>query len=324
MLKKETTINDKRSEEALSALLLIALFQEIETKTQRAWNELYNENGNAFDNKIFSLISRLKDSCEERIKCNYKLYRARTYKNSEIKNIYDKPFWKELFTKIQTKYPFLFEYSFSLNDIEFGSDFCNKLILLQNNKFVKKILTSWIKKYKKIKFWGYERNESGRNYKNIKEGRMNKVNEHHLYLASDIETAIAEVRPLNMQQVSVATVNIKKELKLFDFTKKFKFGDGTKDCDYISYEYVSKMCSIPNYNDNDLYKPTQMISSYIRKLGFDGIIYPSSLNEYGKNILIFEFASPEVDNDYFEIISTDVYQAKNEIKIKKILPIGNN
>ena len=76
------------------------------------------------------------------------------------------------------------------------------------------------------------------------------------------------------------------------------------------------MCSLPNYSDYEYYKPTQKISKYIENLGYDGIIYPSSLYTKGGNILIFENKCIEYDCDKefatFEILNSNVYIVQNK------------
>ncbi len=314
-----TTQEDIEKEQLVPMLLLIYIVQDIQKETMKSWKNLFRDENKINDNTITSLINKLKNECEIIIKPNQKFYRARTYKNSEIKTIYNKPIWNDLLNTFKTNIP-----EFDILEIPSNSmeEFFNYIPFLEYFDTSKSILKNWITKTKCEKFWGYSAKESGRNYKNLKEGRLNKKEEHHLYLAYDIDTAIAEVRPINKQLISVATVNIKKELKVFDLTKNFKMGDGTKDGDYIAFDYLAHLCSLPNFNENEYYKPTQKISSYIKELGYDGIIYPSALKENGKNLLIYEFADSKLDNEYFEIISTEVYTASNEIKITKELPFN--
>ncbi len=314
-----TNNEEKNLEQILPIFLLFYLVQDIQKKTTDAWNSLYNNGNKIKNNAITSLIDKSKQECQVLIEPNQKFYRARAYKNSEIKTLYNKPIWNNLLNDFKNNITEIEILKIPTNDIE---ELCDYIPFLKNFDTSKSIINNWIKRNIHEKFWGFNAQESGRNYNSKKKGRLNRANEHHLYLAYDIDTAIAEVRPINKQYISVATINIKKELKVFDLTKDFSIGDGTKDGDYIAFGHLAYLCSLPNFNDSEYYKPTQKISSYIKKLGFDGIIYPSALKENGKNLLIYEFDNPNLDNEYFEIISTDVYTASNEIKAVKELPFS--
>ena len=317
-MEKDVNLTDENKQSFIWLIAIYCITKEITDKAKLSWYQLLNDTNNIEDSEISSLLFKLKDSCNYTIMPNQKFYRARAYKNSEIKNLCDKPELNELFNSL----------TININeDTKLNLPFLERESILENISFLKKIdivkniLNNWIIKNKNEKFWGFNASGSGRNLICNNEGRLNTAGEHHLYLAYDIDTAISEIRPINQQRVSVATVNIKKELKMFDLTKTFEIGDGTKDGDYFAFYQVAHMCSMPNFNDNTYYKPTQKISSYIKELGFDGIIYPSALKENGKNILIFEFDNSDMDNEYFEVISSDVYIASNEIKVTKILPM---
>lgn len=318
-MDKDIALIDEKHQRLFLILVILCITKNIADKAKLSWYQLLNDKNEINDSEISTLLFKLKDACNFIIKPNQKLYRARPYKNSEMKNLCGKPYWKELFNNLSIEdtpnsskqYLPFFDKESILEYIPFFKEF----------DVVKDILNTWITKYKDEKFWGFDAKGSGRNYTSTKEGRLNKAGEHHLYLAYDVNTAISEIRPINQQRISVATINIKKELKMFDLTKTFELGDGTKDGDYFAFYQIVQMCSMPNFNDNTYYKPTQKISSYIKELGFDGIIYPSALKENGKNILIFEFDNSYMDNEYFEVLSSDVYIATNEIKVTKILPM---
>lgn len=317
-MQEDFNLTDENKENLVHFLLLYHIVKEISDEIKISWHKLIVDKNTIKDSEIASLLFKLKESCQVIIMPNQTFYRARAYKNSDMNEVYNKPFWKELFKELKTNIPEFSKLNIPFFDLE---SILENIPFLKNIDVIKNILNTWVVKNKNEKFCGFNATDSGRNRTNDSEGRLNKKGEHHLYLAYDIDTAISEIRPINQQQISVATVKIKKELKMFDLTKTFEMGDGTKDCDYFAFYQVAKMCSMPNFNDDNYYKPTQKISSYIKELGFDGIIYPSALKENGKNILIFEFDTPEIDNEYFEVISSDVYIASNEVKITKVLPL---
>jgi hypothetical protein len=155
----------------------------------------------------------------------------------------------------------------------------------------------------------------------IKDCRANRANTSGiscLYVASSVQTAIAEVRPFKNTFVSVAEIKLKKPLTLFKFyyddedSKLSRLSLKKKyPCWYISFtENFSK----PFENSvNDEYLVTQCVSEYIRRSGiFDGLSYSSSLDDGGKNIVIFN--CEHNDFSICEPVNSKLYSVEN-IKI---------
>ncbi|MCL2007368.1 MAG: RES family NAD+ phosphorylase [Treponema sp.] len=159
--------------------------------------------------------------------------------------------------------------------------------------------------------------------KEIKANRANSRGIPCLYVANDKDTAIAEVRPFKNTKVSLATIEIKKPLKLFNLSFDLL------DLDMPGHSFMKKypecfrsialMFSAPYENsENDEYLLTQCLSEYIRISDqFDGIIYGSSLNYDGQNIAIF--GCEHGNYGLCEPISSEVYSVKNiEIQYEKV------
>ncbi|MFT7405799.1 RES family NAD+ phosphorylase [Zhongshania sp.] len=144
------------------------------------------------------------------------------------------------------------------------------------------------------------------------EGRANSKGIPHLYIATDKETAMAEVRPWLGTILTVAHLKITRDLKILDFS--VEHGNDNFKLKFIfeepSYEEIIK--SVWSDIDNafskptkasDLkseYAPTQIISEFIRSKEYDGIAYKSSLAE-GHNICLF-------DLDLAEIVKCDIFE----------------
>lgn len=137
------------------------------------------------------------------------------------------------------------------------------------------------------------------------EGRANSKGIPHLYVATDKETAMAEVRPWLGAILTVAHLKITRELKILDFSVehgknnfklKFIFEEpSAEETIKAVWSDIDNAFSKPT-KASDLkseYAPTQIISEFIRSKGFDGIAYKSSLSE-GHNICLFDLASAEV------------------------------
>lgn len=137
------------------------------------------------------------------------------------------------------------------------------------------------------------------------EGRANSKGIPHLYVATDKETAMAEVRPWLGAILSVAKLKATRNLKILDFS--IEHGNSNFKLDFIfknpSQDEIAK-CVWSDIDNafsrptkaSDLkseYAPTQIISEFIKSKGYDGVAYKSSLAE-GHNICLFDLESAEV------------------------------
>lgn len=128
----------------------------------------------------------------------------------------------------------------------------------------------------------------------VEDGRANAAGIAYLYAASDIETAIAEVRPWRGGHVSLSRLTTQQDLYLVDFTVHenplFEAG-GDESPDQrrrnlwaLFNEEFAKPID-PNGRKLE-YIPTQIIAEAMLIDGFDGVKYKSSLGP-GYNVLIF-------------------------------------
>jgi hypothetical protein len=162
-----------------------------------------------------------------------------------------------------------------------------------------------------------------------KSGRLNPHGISYLYLSSDIDTAIAEVRPWMGVDVSIGYFKAKRELKVVDttldksdglaryeFVKKAGELVNIKLRNHKSYNRsekealvwsdISTAFSIPvtKYDSNTKYLSTQYIAEVLKTSRLDGIVYKSSLNTKGKNIVLFDDSLAECTTcRMFEILS---------------------
>lgn len=174
---------------------------------------------------------------------------------------------------------------------------------------------------KKKRFWGYGAEQSDAPPKEkTSGGRANPRNISYLYIAEDVKTAILEVRPNVMQEISVATVKITKDLKLFDFC----YTDPSKSELGKSFDLgiISAAFSMPNYGDESNYYATQYVCEFIKEMGFDGIRFYSSLNPDGKNIVLFDTEiNPLTKSKNYKIINSKVYSVtKLGIDFQQVMP----
>lgn len=118
----------------------------------------------------------------------------------------------------------------------------------------------------------------------VSTGRANPERIVYLYAAKEIITAIGETRPRIFDHISVAKIQLLRNIKLADFTR-------IKGSDELTLEHAiisqivyafSKPCK-----ENIDYIPTQFIAEYVKTLGFDGIAFNSSYVPGGTNLTIF-------------------------------------
>lgn len=120
----------------------------------------------------------------------------------------------------------------------------------------------------------------------------------YLYCANDPYTALVEVRPRLGAQISVATIRANEELRLLDFTMA-SIPSRMSEAKQNLFADLSLLYSKPVTDDDDVldYIPTQYIAEYAKNLGYDGIMFTSSL-------------MPEIHEDVRTAMSTNSLYSK--------------
>lgn len=120
--------------------------------------------------------------------------------------------------------------------------------------------------------------------KSVSAGRINPEKIVYLYTAQEIITAIAETRPRLFDHISVAKIELLRNVNLVDFRPKYD----PQNTDFSS-EVVRNLTAAFSMPCKDIieYIPTQFISEYIKSLGYDGVLFRSSFNLEGTNITLF-------------------------------------
>jgi len=142
----------------------------------------------------------------------------------------------------------------------------------------------------------YKPNEMGRPPANKAiEGRANPAGIAYLYLASDCNTAISEIRPQLGDRVSVAKFKINKKLQVIDLRQTaigspFRWGDNLEFVLKVQgfLKMLGFILSKPVDKNKSLfdYLPTQYLCEFIKKQGYEGVVYMSKLGK-GHNIVLF-------------------------------------
>lgn len=144
----------------------------------------------------------------------------------------------------------------------------------------------------------------------VRAGRANPDGIPYLYLASGVDTAIAEVRPWNGSSVTIAIFKLLKNVSLYNFSmfneqSIFQFINSSNTEESLNslnfLDYISDVMSQPiSPSDSYLeYIPTQYLTEFIKEQGYEGIIFDSSLGP-GQNLVLF-------NQQNIEVINTEAY-----------------
>ena len=163
-------------------------------------------------------------------------------------------------------------------------------------------------------FLGYSAKESFVAPRELtKDMRANYKYIPYLYCANHPYTALVEVRPRLGSLVSVATIESREKMTLLDFTLH-TIPKRMEDSKQNLFADLSYLFSKPvAYEDDTLdYIPTQYIAEYAKNLGYDGIVFESSLTPELKTQDIV--AHPEMDRFNVVIINYDkCYPIKSNV-----------
>lgn len=127
----------------------------------------------------------------------------------------------------------------------------------------------------------------------IKEGRANPKYVRCLYMAESPVTALFEVRPLISDSVNIAQIKVNQKLKVADITIDLNM-NYYKDAEFelCIMNMIQGAFSKPTNNPDD-YIPSQIISEYLKSIGYEGIRFNSSLHQDGVNLTVYNFSKCE-------------------------------
>lgn len=121
-------------------------------------------------------------------------------------------------------------------------------------------------------------------------GRTNREGVSVLYLASEVETALAEIRPHPGHLVSVGGFRAKKNLRVARFDlpiRNFSSSDDRLDLFTIIYHIDWRLGFPIIPEERHRYAVTQLLSDVLIRRGFEGVAYRSSVGT-GSNLCVFD------------------------------------
>jgi len=128
-------------------------------------------------------------------------------------------------------------------------------------------------------------------------GRINPEGIGILYLSSDDNTVLNEIRANTFDYVSIGTFKLVKDIKVVNLsgisgTSPFLYqGELEKyAANRKVFQEIARDTAKPLRRSDSLieYLPTQFIAEFIKSQGYDGVEYASTLREGGYNIAVFD------------------------------------
>ena len=120
--------------------------------------------------------------------------------------------------------------------------------------------------------------------------RINRQGVSFFYAATTSETAVAEVRPHPGDVVSIGRFSTRRPLTIADFTEtrieSFSASDQLLDDFLILNTINTYLNQVVPPSDQNHYSVTQLIADALRKLGYDGICFLSTVGK-GHNLVVF-------------------------------------
>jgi hypothetical protein len=158
--------------------------------------------------------------------------------------------------------------------------------------------------------------------KKTSNGRANPIGIPYLYVASSIDTAIAEVRGYKGEFTTIAEFEMNNELELADLRNPkstispFELDEDELELIYKNLPFLELLGKeltkpiIPR-EANLEYLPSQYLSELLKHIGFHGIIYKSSVSQ-GNNYVIFDDYRLKI-TETFQYEITDVLTKSRKI-----------
>jgi hypothetical protein len=141
-----------------------------------------------------------------------------------------------------------------------------------------------------------------------REGRTNAKGIPVLYVAADPETAMSEVRPSLASELSLAKLEICRDLKILDCSidsssrSPLDFvgqpSPSADECEQVVWGAINDAFARPvDLSDSVAdYAPTQVMAEYFKGVGYNGIRYQSRYRTAGQNVAIFDLADANIRN----------------------------
>ena len=310
MEEKDFDKDNNINKDEWTFLLFLLLMQDIQNRND-TWDRF--ENDLIYNNRFFSnspIVEELKKRATMATKLipqNTVFFRARSFSHSsfdKLLNYYMKEsgYREEEISTVLKNYTEREKLLALLPQLYADVD----PNYLNNNEETVALVNAQQKWKRNIKFKGYNAADStAPDPDKVGNGRANPDHIRYLYLCEDKETPIYEIRPIIGDQVSIAKFRLNKDINVYDLTLDIQ--DQMQDPDFkwpSLYNTIGLMFSKPHNGEPKKYIPTQYLAEEIKRMGFDGLRFNSSLHKGGVNVVLF-------DPDLCTAMSSDLVDVKN-------------
>lgn len=297
MDKQDMDYTDSFTDVDWAVLLYLLLMQDIKNKND-TWNKF--EHDLVYQNRFYSdspIVEELRKRVDEAtriIQAKTVFFRARSFKHSSFEKLM-RYYMKETGSTKEEIDAAIENLSETENQIQVLAQLYSEIDASSlPDKGESDALIAAQKKWKRnVRYKGYNADDSTAPKSDlIGNQRANPDHIRYLYLCEDEVTPIYEIRPIIGEQVSVAKFVLQKEIKVYDLTLDIQDHMTNPDYEWPSlYNTIGQMFSRPNNGDLLQYIPTQYLAEEIKRMGFDGLRFNSSLHKGGVNVVLFD---PEI------------------------------
>jgi hypothetical protein len=164
---------------------------------------------------------------------------------------------------------------------------------------------------------GFRRERMKPNREFCGDGRANPRGIPYLYLSSDENTSMAELRPQRGQMLSTAQFEVSRNLRIIDcFSVIREIGDieflfsppsSQDEIRNAIWSQINQAFSRPIARGDSIaeYIPTQILVEFFLHHGFDGVCFKSGLGK-GLNFVLFDLSAAELINcGVYDVKSVD-------------------
>lgn len=147
-------------------------------------------------------------------------------------------------------------------------------------------------------------------------GRANSTGISCLYLADNIDTTIHEIRARHLDYISVASFQLKYDLKIIDLSYLDRLSTFSTEFDFTWFaanighlkKIANEIAKPLRRQDSVLdYLPTQYISDFVKHAGYNGIKYKSTVSD-GNNLAIFDQENVKINEIKLYHINDLIYK----------------
>lgn len=156
-----------------------------------------------------------------------------------------------------------------------------------------------------------------------KAGRANPMGIPYLYLCTDAQTPLYEIRSSLQDRVTIGKFQVQETIRLVNLSTHISLFGLSSTQDMVSsmqrkkfFDKIGEDMSKPKRSiDSEIeYIPTQLVCEYCKRRSYDGISFHSSLNRDGINIVLFKNDKLKCLETYSEIVTKINIKSEQEIQ----------